>query len=132
MKVRNCFNTTQYSLVICRNPFRESPNYGKWLAINETGNKGWWIPGGAVEIGESFKCAAIRECKEEAGIDVDLKGILKIDHSVKGDTALMRVIYYAEPKDLTQSLNLKTVADSESLEAKWVTNAELALMKEQK
>ena len=44
--------------------------------------------------------AAVRECKEEAGIDVELKGILKIDHGVKGDNGRMRVIFYAEPTSL--------------------------------
>jgi ADP-ribose pyrophosphatase YjhB (NUDIX family) len=41
--------------------------------------------------------AALRECREEAGIDVILKGILKVDHSVTKDAARMRVIFYAEP-----------------------------------
>ena len=90
-------------MIIVRNPFKESPNYNKWLAVKETRNRGWWIPGGAVDYGESFKKAALRECKEEAGIDVDLKGILKVDHGVKGDQGRMRVIYYAEPTTLEMS-----------------------------
>ena len=112
-------------MVICRNPFKESPDYGKWLAVNETKNRGWWIPGGAVDFGESFNVAALRECKEEAGIDVVLKGILKLDHSVTKDQARMRVIFFAEPASLEQAHSVKKVADSESLEARWVTIPEL-------
>ena len=42
----------------------------------------------------------MRECKEEAGIDIELKGVLRVEHSVQGgDEARMRVIFYAEPKN---------------------------------
>ena len=65
-----------------RNPFRDQPTFGKYVAVNETRNRGWWIPGGAVDAGENFTIGAVREWLEEAGIAVELKGILKIDHSV--------------------------------------------------
>ncbi len=76
--------------------------------------------------------AALRECREEAGIDINLKGILKIDHGVKEDRALMRVIFFAEPSSLEMCLKLKSVADSESDEAKWVSNSDLVEMKAKK
>ena len=53
--------------------------------MNESRGRGWWIPGGAVDAGENFVVAAHRECLEEAGIRVDLKGILKIDYSLHGE-----------------------------------------------
>ena len=68
-----------------RNPFRDQATYGKYVAVNETRDRGWWIPGGAVDFGEDFITGATRECKEEAGIDCEIKGILKVDHSVNGD-----------------------------------------------
>ncbi|WP_066306815.1 NUDIX hydrolase [Bacillus sp. FJAT-29814] len=34
--------------------------------------RGWEIPGGQVEEGESLRAAAIRETKEESGIDVEI------------------------------------------------------------
>ncbi|MEH7305627.1 NUDIX hydrolase [Neobacillus drentensis] len=34
--------------------------------------RGWEMPGGQVEEGESLKEAAIRETKEESGIDIDV------------------------------------------------------------
>ena len=71
--------TVNYSLVICRNPYSGN-HFNKWLTIEETKNKGWWCVGGSLEKDECFQQAARRECLEEAGIDVDLKGILKIDH----------------------------------------------------
>ncbi len=93
---RTVFKTYQFALIICRHP-----QTGKYLAVNETTNRGWWIPGGAVDAGESFQKAAVRECKEEAGINIDIKGVLRVEHSVNGGSeARMRVIFYAEPKDV--------------------------------
>ncbi|CAH1191869.1 hypothetical protein PAECIP111891_00124 [Paenibacillus allorhizoplanae] len=34
--------------------------------------RGWEMPGGVVELGESLKQAAIRETKEESGIDIEV------------------------------------------------------------
>ncbi len=84
MSERTIFNTVQFALLIVRNSFKDSPHFGKWLAVNESRGRGWWIPGGAVDAGETFVMAANRECVEEAGIKVDLKGILKVDHSLHG------------------------------------------------
>ena len=53
--------------------------------MNESRGRGWWIPGGAVDAGETFFIAAHRECLEEAGIRVDLKGVLKVDYSLHGE-----------------------------------------------
>ena len=118
---RTFFSTVGFALMIVRNPFKESPHYGKWLAVNETRGRGWWIPGGAVDAGETFAMAAHRECREEAGMKVTLKGVLKVDHSPSQSSARMRVIFYAEPASLEEAHNNKQVADSESLEARWVS-----------
>ncbi len=66
-------------MIICRNP-----KTGKFLAVNESKDRGWWIPGGAVDAGETFAAAALRECMEEAGVDIVLKGIIKMDHVLLG------------------------------------------------
>ena len=73
---RAIFETYKFAITVCRNPYRESRNFNKYLIINEVKNRGWWLPGGAVESYEDFRQSAIRECKEEAGIDVNLKGVL--------------------------------------------------------
>jgi ADP-ribose pyrophosphatase YjhB (NUDIX family) len=40
------------------------------LAVNESRNRGWWIPGGAVDLNETFYDAAHRETMEEAGVKI--------------------------------------------------------------
>ena len=128
---RTVFRLHQFALVICRNPFQESPSYNHWLAVDESRDRGWWLPGGAVDRGETFAMAATRECLEEAGIQVELKGLLKVDYRLVGgegggDSARMRVVYYAEPVSLQQAHSLKKVPDQESNGAKWVTVHDLS------
>ena len=50
---------------------------GRVLSVSRKGKpKAFGLPGGKVELGETLKEAAIRECKEETGLDVfDLKQI---------------------------------------------------------
>ena len=111
------FHTHNFSIVICR---RLSDK--KYLAVKETENKGWFVPGGWVDPGESLVDAAIRETKEESGIDVIIKGILRVEHSHSNTGARLRVIFYAEPRDEEQPP--KKEADEHSAEARFVKVSE--------
>lgn len=109
--------THNFSIVICR---RLSDS--TYLAVKETKNRGWWVPGGWVDPGESFVDAAIRETKEEAGVDVIIKGILRVEHSHSNTGARLRVIFYAEPRDEQQPPKEET--DEHSEEARFVKVSE--------
>ncbi len=49
---------------------------GRVLLIRERDSGQWGTIGGAVELGESPLAAAVREAREEAGIDIVVHGIL--------------------------------------------------------
>jgi len=104
---------------------------GRLLSVKETRNRGIWLPAGFVDPGESFIEAAHRETLEEAGIKVQLEGILRVEHSVQGEySARCRVIFYARPVDM--ECKLKSVPDEESEGAEWVTLEQLDAMRKKK
>jgi 8-oxo-dGTP pyrophosphatase MutT (NUDIX family) len=94
------FPAYRYSLIICRS------KANKFLTVEEKTGK-WWIPGGKVETSETFEQAALRECQEETGIQVQLKGIIRLDYGKFADKNAWRTVYYAEPIEDTLS-DLKT------------------------
>ena len=48
---------------------------GEFLLICRTDNGNWSLPGGAMDLGESIRQAAIRETLEETGIESEITGI---------------------------------------------------------
>ena len=51
---------------------------GKVLLQRRGDSKKWGFPGGAIEIGETPEMAAVREVKEETGLDVKAAGLIGI------------------------------------------------------
>ncbi len=82
----------------------------------------WYLPAGRVEPGETCVEAALRETLEESGLPVEVKGILRVEHSPALNAARMRIVFLAEPIDDTPP---KSVPDEESLAAKWVSLEQL-------
>lgn len=57
--------------------------------------RGWEMPGGQVEEGESLKEAAIRETKEETGIDVEVLAFCGVFQNVK--RSICNTLFLAKP-----------------------------------
>ncbi|MEC5426084.1 NUDIX hydrolase [Virgibacillus sp. C22-A2] len=70
--------------------------------------RGWEMPGGQVEEGESLKDAAIRETKEETGIDVEIMKFCGIFQNVR--KSICNTLFLAKP------IGGKMTTSSESLE----------------
>lgn len=57
--------------------------------------RGWEMPGGIVEEGESLKDAAIRETKEESGIDIEVLKFCGIFQNV--NKSICNTLFLAKP-----------------------------------
>ena len=103
-----------FSIVVVR--------YGRrFLMVRERkhGQK-WYLPAGRLEHGETFQQGAIRETREESGLNVVLEGVLRIEITppLQGPYYRQRVIFVARPSD---DMAPKTQADEETLGAAWFT-----------
>ncbi|SDK00398.1 ADP-ribose pyrophosphatase YjhB, NUDIX family [Paenibacillus sp. ov031] len=70
--------------------------------------RGWEMPGGQVEEGESLQDAAVRETKEESGIDIEIIRFCGIFQNVKG--SIVNTLFLARP------IGGEPIVTSESLE----------------
>ncbi|MGU3470749.1 NUDIX hydrolase [Paenibacillus sp. D51F] len=57
--------------------------------------RGWEMPGGQVEVGESLSQAAIRETKEESGIDIEIIRFCGIFQNV--GNSICNTLFLARP-----------------------------------
>lgn len=102
------------------------------VAIVSVGeNNRWQLPKGLVEKGESAETAAIRETREEAGIEGDLVAPLeRIEYWYVGDHEGKRVRFHKIVHFFLLSYKSGDVADhdSEVNESRWVSLEEAASM----
>jgi 8-oxo-dGTP pyrophosphatase MutT (NUDIX family) len=88
----------------------------RYVLVHEKNVRGWWLPGGGVDAGQTLAEAAVRESAEEAGCETVLTGVLRLEYNrVAGR---LRVIWHARPVD--PAAPLKSVPDAESRGARWV------------
>ncbi|MFH5183784.1 NUDIX hydrolase [Paenibacillus sp. TAB 01] len=71
--------------------------------------RGWEMPGGQVEVGESLSHAAIRETKEESGIDIEIIKFCGIFQNV--ENSICNTLFLAKP------IGGELILSSESLDS---------------
>jgi ADP-ribose pyrophosphatase YjhB (NUDIX family) len=101
---------------------------GEMLMIRRTDNDNWAVPGGAIDLGESVAQAAVRETREESGIECEITGIVGIYSDPK------HVILYTSNGEARQEFSIVLTAQplsgqptpsSESSEVRWVSASEV-------
>lgn len=70
-------------------------NEGNEFLLIKGPKRGWEMPGGIVEQGESLKEAAIRETKEESGIDIEILKFCGIFQNVH--KSICNTLFLAKP-----------------------------------
>lgn len=102
---------------------------GRVLVIHRTDNGNWALPGGALDLGESLVQTAVREVKEETGIDCEVTGLVGIY------TDPRHVIFYTSDGEARQEFSVLYTAratggeptpSDESRDVVWVPRSELA------
>jgi ADP-ribose pyrophosphatase YjhB (NUDIX family) len=102
---------------------------GEVLVIHRTDNDNWAVPGGAMELGESLTDCAVRETKEETGVDCTITGLVGIYTDPK------HVILYTSDGEARQEFSVLFTAQAtggtptpseESRDVLWIPREQLA------
>ena len=99
------------------------------LMIRRTDNDNWAVPGGGMDPGESITDTAVRETREETGIDCEITGLVGIYTNPR------HVILYTSNGEVRQEFSIVFTArpvggtlqpSSESSEPQWISSAAAA------
>ena len=85
----------------------------------------WSIPGGRQNLGETIKEAAIREIREETGLDIDIIGLIDVIDSIREDDNGV-VAWHATLIDYAaRHISGEAVAGDDALSVGWFTLEDL-------
>ncbi len=78
-----------------------SPDKKILLVRHRKGNRQYWVlPGGRLEYGETFAECAVREIKEETGLDVEVVRFLFLSEAIAPDRSRHIVNVYLKAKEI--------------------------------
>lgn len=95
----------------------------RFVLVHELRGRGWYLPAGRVDHGEALIDGARREAREESGLEIEIDGIIRIEHTPAHGRldARLRIVFLAHAIGGA----IKTEPDEHSLGAKWVRLADL-------
>ncbi|UCE43676.1 MAG: NUDIX hydrolase [Candidatus Bathyarchaeota archaeon] len=88
----------------------------------EPGKSQWSIPGGAVELGEGVRAAAVREAKEECGLDIEIvdnRPIDEVDNIFKDEKGGFKY-HYVLLQFLVEPKGGELKPGGDVLDARWI------------
>ena len=84
------------------------------ILLERRSDNGWWgLPGGAIEAGESVRQAALREVREETGLEIRITGLLGVYSEPAG-----RIVRYPDNGDVAHLVDITLTAEIVSGELK--------------
>lgn len=86
----------------------------------------WSVPGGVLELGEKLRDGAVREAREETGLQVEAVEVLDVFDSIFPDSDGRTQYHYVLIDFLCRPLAGEAIAGSDVSEVRWVTESELA------
>ena len=101
---------------------------GRIALVKRKDNELWALPGGGMELGESIEQGAVREVKEETGLDVEVDGLVGVytnpQHVMAYDDGEVRQQFSL--CFTTKLLGGELQFDDESTDIAWVAEGDLA------
>jgi len=97
------FNAGHEILLIKRG---KAPHYGRWM-----------VPGGTLEWGETLEAAAVREVREETGIEIEIEAFVEI---IEALTPGPEGFHYVIMDYAARAVSGTLAAGSDALDAVWV------------
>ena len=103
-------------------------DHGRIVLVKRKDNALWALPGGGMELGESIEQGAVREVKEETGLDVEVDGLVGVytnpHHVMAYDDGEVRQQFSL--CFTTKLLGGELQFDEESTDITWASEADLA------